>query len=124
MIEKLHRLAHAIRILRLPSIALGIICLASLCVIIFVSQSHEGDRYIIPSLIGLLWAMSTYAFIATFVSVPTRAEKPLRFFSRLKQRLLRGWYWVISIVFLATTGVVILITFRMASIWWRDYGIN
>ena len=122
MINKLQRIAQAIQMLRLPSISVGLISLVSMVVIIFVSESNEGDRFIIPSFVGLLWAMSTYAFIVTFRAVPEKAGKTLRFFSKLKHNIYRGWYWFISVVFLGTTVVVILLTYRMVSIWLRDYG--
>ncbi len=121
MIEKLHRLAQAIKILRLPSIYAALISLVSIVVIIFTSESHEGDRYIIPGFVSLLWAMSTYAFIEAFRSVPEKAGKPLGFFSRLKQNISRGWYWFISVIFLGTTVAVLLVTFRMVSIWVMQY---
>ena len=121
MINKLQRIAQAIQILRLPSISVGLISLASIVVIIFISESHEGDRFIIPSLVGLLWAMSTYSFIVTFRSVPEKASKKMRFFRKLKHNINRGWYWFISVVFLGATVAVILVTYRMVSIWLRDY---
>lgn len=121
MIEKLQRIAQALQMLRLPSIFAGFVSLASIVVIIFISKSHEGDRFIIPSFVGLLWAISTYSFIVIFRSVPEKARKNLRFFSKLKHNIHRGWYWFISVVFLGTTVAVTFTTFRMVSIWLRDY---
>ncbi|MGI9301549.1 MAG: hypothetical protein ACR2RB_02425 [Gammaproteobacteria bacterium] len=122
MIDSLQRIAQAIQILRLPAVAVGLISLASIAVIIFASSSHEGDRLLIPSVAGLLWAVSAYSFIVTFRSVPEKASNTLRFFSRLKRNISRGWYWFISVVFLGTTAAGIFVTSRMVSIWLRDYG--
>ena len=122
MINKLQRIAQAIQMLRLPSISVGLISLASMVVIIFISESHGGDRFIIPSFVGLLWALSTYSFIVTFRAVPEKAIETLGFFSKLKHNIYRGWYWFISVVFLGSTVAVILLTYRMVSIWLRDYG--
>ncbi len=122
MIDKFQRIAQAIQFLRLPSIAVGLISLASIVVIIITSKSHAGDRFLIPSFVGLLWAMSTYSFIVTFRSVPEKASKTMRFFRKLKRNIYRGWYWFISIVFLGTTVCVIFVTYRVVSIWVRDYG--
>ena len=122
MIDRLQRIAQSIQILRLPSIAIGLISLVSMVVIIFTSKSHEGDRLLIPSVVGVLWAMTTYAYLVTFRSVPEKASKTWSIFSRLKRNISRGWYWFISIVFLGTTVAAIFITIRMVSIWLRDYG--
>ena len=121
MIDKLQRIAQAIQILRLPSIAVGLISLASMVVIMFISKSHESDRFLIPSIVSLLWAISTYSFIVTFRSVPKKANKSLRFFSKLKRNINRGWYWLIGVVFFGTTVAVMFLTFRMVSIWLESY---
>ncbi len=122
MIDKLQGIAKVIQILRLPSIAVGLISLALMVVIMFISESHESDRFLIPSIVGLLWAISTYSFIVTFRSVPEKANKPLKFFSKLKSYIIRGWYWFMGVVFLAATVAVIFLTYRMVSIWLVDYG--
>ena len=122
MIDKLQGIAQAIQILRLPSIAVGLISLTSMVAIMFLSKSHGSDRYLIPSIVGLLWAISTYSFIVTFRSVPKKAKKSLKFFTKLKRNINRGWYWFIGVVFLGTTMAVMFVTFRMVSIWLRAYG--
>jgi hypothetical protein len=66
MIDSLKRAAQAIQVLRLPSLIIGLISLVLLAVTILFFTSDQGDRYIIPSIIGLLWGMATYSFIVTF----------------------------------------------------------
>ena len=122
MIDKFQRIAQIIKFLRLPSIAVGLISLASMVVIMFISKSPESDRFLIPSIVGLLWAISTYSFIVTFRSVPEKSNISLKFFSKLKRNINRGWYWFIGIVFLGTTVAVMFVTYRLVSIWLRDYG--
>ena len=74
-----------------------------------------------PSFVGVLWAMSTYTFIVTFLSVPEKVDNSLSWYGKLKRHLHRGWYWVISTVFLASTVAAIFFTKSMISIWLRDY---
>ena len=121
MIDNLQRISQASQHLRLPAIAVGLFCLVTTVVIILNSNSHDGDRFLIPSFVGVVWAMSTYTFIVTFRSVPEKADNSLSFFGRLKRQLHRGWYWVISMVFLSTTLAAIYLTNSMISIWLRDY---
>jgi hypothetical protein len=122
MIDTLQRIATAIQMLRLPSIVVGWVSLASLVVTIFFLAPHQGDRFIIPGLVGLLWAISAYAFIATFRSVPEKPGRSSRRLARLWQKLKRGWYGFISAVFLLATLIVIVLTFRLVSVWLREYG--
>jgi hypothetical protein len=123
MIAKLQRTAQAIQILRLPSIAVGLISLAAIVVIVFASKSHEGDVFLIPSIVSLLWAMNTHAFILTFRSIPEQSTKSLKFFSRLKRNMIRAWYWFIGVVFLCSTVAATFLTYRLVSIWLRDFGV-
>ncbi len=121
MIDKLQKVAQAIQILRLPSIAVGIIGLVSTVIIIFNSSSHEDDLFLIPSIVALLWAMSTYFFIVTFRLIPEKPSKSLKLIAKLKQNISRGWYWFIGIIFLGTTLAAMALSYRMVSIWLKDY---
>jgi hypothetical protein len=121
VIDKLRYLAESIRILRLPLIALGFLCLSVAAYVIFANNSAE--RFLIPSCGGVLWAMSTYFFIETFRSVPNLGDETLTFFGRQKRKLHRAWYWIIAMVFLITTIAAIFVTSKFISIWFRDFRI-
>jgi hypothetical protein len=88
VLEALEKLAHAIRFLRLPSIVIGTVALVSALRMIF--NPELDDLYLIPSVIALLWAMSSYFFIVTFCSIPTRPDDSMPIFARLKQKVGRG----------------------------------
>ena len=121
MIDKLQRISRSIQFLRLPAIAVGLICLATAILVILSSNSSDGDRFLIPSVVGVLWAMSTYTFIVTFRSVPERADNSLSIFGKFGRYVQRGWYWAISVIFIGTTVTAIYFTNSMLSIWLRDY---
>lgn len=122
MIDSLKRAAQAIQVLRLPSLIIGLISLALLAVKILLFTSDQGDRYIIPSLVGLFWGIGTYSFIVTFRDVPDRQNAVPGFFGKLKHTITRFWYGLISIIFLGATVAIFGITIRMVLIWWRDHG--
>jgi 1,4-dihydroxy-2-naphthoate octaprenyltransferase len=120
MIDKLRYIAETIRILRLPLFVFGLFCLSVAAYVIFSSTSAE--RYLIPSCVGVLWAMSSYFFIETFRSAPDKGDETLTFFVRLKRKLHRAWYWIIAMVFLSTTIAALYVTNKLISIWFRDFG--
>lgn len=122
MIDRLQRIAYRIRFLRLPSVALGSLCVASIVVILIFTGPRGGERWLMPSFIGLLWSISAYSFIVAFRSVPSRPDDTLRSIGRIKRRIARGWYWFIGMVFLAASVGVLVASFRLASIWFKDYG--
>jgi len=120
MIDKFQRIAQAIQILRLPLIVVGVICLASMVIIVLSPSSAAANQFLMLSFVGLVWAATTFSFIATFHTIPEKADKSLKFISRLKRRLSRGWYWFISLVFLGTTTTALILTGRLMSIWLKD----
>lgn len=121
MIEKLNRIAQSIRFLYLPSIFIGLVSLASVIIIILSSGSHDGNRFLIPSIVGFLWSVSAYSFIGAFCSIPEGVSKELGFFKRLKHRIHRVWYWLIGVLFLCTNIVLILFTIKIIRVWLKDF---
>lgn len=122
MIDTLKRMAQAIQMLRLPSLGVGLISLASLLVIVLFFAGGQGDRFIIPFSVGWLWGLSTYSFIVTFRAVPDKPNAPLKFFGKLKHTVTRLWYGVVGLFFLGATAAMLVVTIRMVSIWLRDHG--
>ena len=122
MLEKLQRIAQALQLLRWPAILVGWLSLASVVAIVVTSRSHEGDFLLIPSILGLVWAMSTHAFLTTFRSVPEKAHKAQSFFSRLKRGLWRSLYWLMCGVFFGASAAILLMTYRLFSFWLGSYG--
>jgi len=121
MIDKFQRIAQSIRILLLPSALVGSICLVSMAIILLGARSDEFERFLTPSLVGFVWAATTYSFIATFCTIPEKADKSQRLIGKLKRTISRGWYWFIAVVFLGTAVAALIFTGRLMSIWLKDY---
>jgi hypothetical protein len=120
MLDRLQRFAHALRILLVPSMVLGFVCLVLIVVAIFSGGSTEGHRYIMPGFVGLVWAIATFSFIATFSEVPPRAAKSDRLLAKLRRSLCRAWYWLVALVFMFTSASALVLTGRLISIWLKD----
>ncbi|MGI9222469.1 MAG: hypothetical protein ACR2QS_15690 [Woeseiaceae bacterium] len=120
MIDKFRSVSQSIQILRLPVMGLGFVCLAMTMFIVLSTDTNFGEEFLIPSVVGMLWAMSTYAFIVTFRSVPEKPDNSLGLFGKLGRNVHRGWYWVISVVFVVTTIAAIYFTNSVISVWLRD----
>lgn len=122
MIDTLKRIAQAIHVLRLPSLGVGLISLTSLVAIVLFFSAGQGDRFIIPFSVSLLWGLSTYSFIVTFRAVPDKPSGSLSFFSKLKHTIARLWYGLVSLFFIGATVALLVVTIRMVSIWLRSHG--
>ena len=122
MIDKFQRIARSIQFLRLPAIIVGLISFLLIVTLIFVAQSGTGKRWLMLGFISLLWAISTYAFIVNFQSIPTKADKTMRFFTRIKRHIHRAWHWLVALIFLGATSGALFISYRMIYVWFKDYG--
>lgn len=122
MIDQLQRAARALQFLRVPAIVLGLVALATLLVLMLASPSREGDRLLIPSIVCLLWSLSTYAFITMFREVPEKSGKRSRFFARVRRAIVRAGYWLLAVVFVTTTLAVTWLSFRILTVWLKEYG--
>jgi len=123
MIDKLGKLSKSIQFLRLPAIGISLLCLISAIYIVLTSRSMEEDIYFVPSLIGLIWSISALSFLLTFHSVPEKADSSFSFFRRIGRGIRRGWYWFLGFAFIAISIAAIITSYRIISIWFREYGI-
>ncbi len=121
MIDSFQKLAGRIRPLRFVAMGAGVLLTVAAGALIFLSDHHENDRYLIPCAVGVLWCLSAYVFVSTFESVPEKAETARGFWHRLGRRLHRGWYWLLAFVFVGSTVAALLLTMRLVSIWFKDY---
>jgi len=122
MIDRFRNIAHSVSWLRTPSILIGVTCLIGFVYIVLTSTSHEGDTLLIPSIVGFIWATTTAALLSTFANVPPIPDPKYSFFRRVWIRVIRGWYWAIGLLFIATSFAALILTYRMISIWVSDYG--
>lgn len=121
MIDKFRRIAQRVESLRLPAIVIGLSCFTSMVVILVASDSHENDRMLMPSFVGLLWAISLYTFIESFRSVPEKPAENQGLLRGFRHGIRRGWYWIKGVIFLAATAVALAATSRMVSVWLSEY---
>ena len=122
MIDRFQRVAQKLRVLRMPAVIIGVSSILVIVATVFFSQSREGDRFLVPAIVALLWAMSTYGFIESFRSVPAPATQSMSWFVRLGRRLRRAWYWLIATVFIIVSAAAAFVAFRMLAVWVRNYG--
>ena len=83
----------------------------------------DQGRYLIPGIVGLLWSLSTYVLVTTFRFVPTPTAPGEGLIARLKRRLKRIWYGLLALVCIGSTVAAVWVSFRLASIWWREWSV-
>lgn len=82
----------------------------------------SGEQWVIPSIVGFLWALSVYSFIASFQHVPVKADSQASFLAKLKAVLRRAPYWVLAFLALTSSVAVLILSYRLFSVWFQDFG--
>ena len=95
--------------------------MVSVAIILVSAPSAEFERFLTPSLVGVVWSATTCSFIATFCTIPERANKSHKMVGKLKLKFARGWYWFLAVAFLATTVTALILTGRLMSVWLQVY---
>ncbi len=77
-----------------------------------------NESYLIPSGVTALWALSAWVMISSFQHVPDLTPS-LGFFKRMKARLVRLFFYLVTLGFIGLSGFILFVTLRMLSVWFR-----
>ncbi len=86
--------------------------------------NESGEQWVIPSIVGFLWALSVHSFIASFQHVPAKADSQASLLTKLKAVLRRAPYWVLAFLALTSNVVVLILSYRLFSVWLHDFGLH
>ena len=118
-LERLQKIAQLLRPLKWVSL-FGLV----VSVIAFTFSVIEAhlDRYIIPSVVGGMWAMLMFAFISGFQVIPARPPDGGSISERMTAQIARGAYWLLAILTGAASLGAVVLTFRLLVIWSSEHG--
>ena len=121
VIELLHRLARRLRKAQLPALIGAVACLLYGVYVLLMPASHENDYLLMPAIVGMLWCLSLYALITNFAHVPVWSRQEAGLWLRFKHRLVRGYYWLLGVLFIALSVGVLVVSWRLVAVWLREY---
>lgn len=121
MLDKLQKIALALRPLRRVFLILAILALGYGIYVLLVSRSQADDLGLIPALILFTWAMMAHSFVSLFAHVPAGAGKETKLGMRIKARLSRASYYCFLILFAIATGFLLLTSWQLSSAWRMMY---
>ena len=81
----------------------------------------KDDVYLMPGLVGALWAGLLFNLVNIFPHFPSKPNKDITFFSRLKIWFIRFMFSLLAIVFLVLSVVVVMLSFKLFGIWRADF---
>ncbi len=123
MIDRFRVLAQRLSPATPGFVAAAAVCFVAFWCVLLGTSPRVQDRYLVPLLLGLLWSLSAWSFVLNFKTVPDPAAAAVGVFERLQRRLQRVWCWLLALLFAATTGALLVLSFRVLAIWYRDYGV-
>lgn len=123
MLERLQKFASFLRPVQ-PLAFTGMILFAVMFAWNTMASVESGDQYVIPSVVGFLWALSAYSFIASFQYVPVKANSQASFLAKIKAAFRRAPYWVLAFLALTSSAAVLILSIRLFSVWLNDFGIR
>ena len=116
-IDKLNILVNKLQWFRPISVvlALGFASLAGY--IVFATTGiAKNDDYLLPSAVGAVWSVLVFGVLSGFAVIPAVPDKSLSWFKRVKARVIRGYYWLLFWLCLATTLVAAHLSIRAITI--------
>lgn len=117
MIERLQRIAGVIQQLRwiLVLLAAASAVLASASVI--DNPWLADDRWLMPGVVALCWALVLLSFGRLFESVPPEPTREMPWLRRLARKMQRGLLWLLGVAMIALTGAVLLLSWQLLRVW-------
>ena len=89
--------------------------------VVLIENGADKEVYIIPCVVGVLWSLVCLLLLSVFPHVPPKPEMQQRFYKRLKIRLARGCYYIVSLIFVVLSASALLLTFRLLNVWRADF---
>jgi hypothetical protein len=122
LIDRMGRHAARLDVLRRPLAVLAVLIAAWIAWIVLAIADREGERYLMPSLVVLVWALSACAFVVNFRRVPPAAPAGASLRTRLGRSLRRGWYRFLALLLLTTTAAAVYLSWKMLGLWLEEFG--
>lgn len=89
--------------------------------VVFIEEGADKDVYIIPSIVGVLWALVCSILLSVFPYVPPKPDKQERILKRWKIRLTRVAYHIGSLIFCILSVATVWLTLKLLNIWRTDF---
>lgn len=117
MIERLQRIARIVQKLRwiLPPLAAASAVLAFASVI--ENPWLADDRWLMPGVVALCWALVLLSFGGLFESVPPEPTREMPWHRRLARKMQRGLLWLLGLAMIGLTGAVLLLSWQLLRVW-------
>ena len=121
MIDRFRSIAVAGRRFKPFAIFVGIVAITIFALeVLGIIGTPGKDSLLIPSMVLSLWAIVLWTMLHSFPGVPERLDGSARFFKRIKSKIVRLSYYLLAILFVATTVMLIWLSSKLLIIWYGE----
>lgn len=117
MIERLRAIATILQHFKALIVVLGLGAITVFALSLLDSPWLDGELWLIPSLIGICWAFSLFAFMGLFRNVPMAVDPSKPWRARLAIRFHRGLYGILAILMLSFTLALLILSYQLLRTW-------
>lgn len=117
MIDRLGRIAATVqrgRWLWLLLVAASLVIVAASAV---SNPWLADDRWLMPGVVALCWALVLLSFGRLFESVPPEPTRKMPWHRRLVRKMQRGLLWLLGLAMIGLTGAVLLLSWQLLRVW-------
>ena len=121
MIDRFRSIAVAGKRFKPFAVFIGIVAITIIGLeVLGIIGTSDEDFLLVPSIVVLLWAIVLWTILHSFPGVPEKLDKSARFFKRIKSKMARLFYYLLAMLFVVTTVMVILLSFKLLRIWYGE----
>ncbi|MBL6904814.1 MAG: hypothetical protein ISR27_04710 [Pseudomonadales bacterium] len=117
MIERLQRIATILVRFRLPIFVLAGFSSVIIVLSLLENPWLDGDSLLMPSILGLCWALMFYSTGELFQGVPDKAAAEDAFRRRAGVRVRRVLLWILGILTIISAVALLLLSYQLLRIW-------
>jgi hypothetical protein len=117
MIERLRAIATILQHFKALIVVLGLGAVAVFVLSLLASPWLDGELWLIPSLIGICWALSLFAFMGLFRNAPMPIDPSKSWRVRTAVRFHRGLYGILAILVLSFTLALLILSYQLLRTW-------
>ncbi len=117
MIERLQRIATVLARFRLPIFVLAGFSLSVLVLSLLDNPWLNSDELLMPSILGVCWALMMYSTGEIFQTLPREAGRDATLRRRLSAGVGRLLYWALGILTVLSTLALLVLSYQILRVW-------
>lgn len=120
MLVLFEKIAVSCSWLRVPVI-LAFVIMSSVCAwVLLLAPVAVQDRWLIPSLLLMLWLLMAVSVLLLFARVPDIHYQSLQWTGKIRRKLIRFFFHVLAWFMLTVSAALVVVSLQLMMAWYRS----